>query len=488
MHHTTPQASSPRFNSIARRLSAHGLPVVALSALGLAFGCAMDDMATQQRSGAEQPAADAPAGAMMSTPDGVAHTNEGNLGPIEIAGGTPAAFVEDNGADCEIGALPNPADLQVLQTLPDPFLGLNGERLGSKAQWRCRREEIRKVAERFIYGEKPPKPESVTGTVTATDITVNVQNQGLTATFTAKITMPAGATGPVPAVIGYGGSSFQNTILDAGAAFINYSLAMVGDETTRNPKVGAFYTVNPDHPDTGMLVAWAWGVSRMIDLIESSGSELIDPKGIGVHGCSRSGKGAFIAGAFDERVALTIPMESGMSGVPAFRMIVPEGGEVLRNAIEYRPWAGDAFQQFLVLGAPQTDPAALDAQNQQSGQLQFKLPIDTHEVIGMVAPRGLFVMGNPFIVNLAPKAEDITVQAGAEIYAALGVKENLTYVSNIADGTHCSFRPEFVAPLQANIQKFLKHDASATTGQIDPEASVAGELGPNIAWTTPTLQ
>src|SRR4029077_2286347 len=99
-------------------------------------------------------------------------------------------------------------------------------------------------------------------------------------------------------------------------------------------------------------------------VLEASDSQLINPKAIGVHGCSRSGKGAFIAGAFDERVALTIPMESGMSGVPAFRMIVPEGGEVLRNAIEYRPWAGDAYQQFLVLGATAADPDLQVAQNE----------------------------------------------------------------------------------------------------------------------------
>jgi hypothetical protein len=494
--------------------------VVALAALGVAFGCGGTDdestSTTEQMSASPQPASTQPPAGMTtpsagngqpSTTDVSGRTNEGNGGPVDLANGTgtptagetpaigtepgePGAnpFVEDSGADCEIGQLPTSAELQELQTLPDPFLALNGERLTSRAQWRCRREEIRKVAERFIYGEKPAKPESVTGTVSATGITVEVTNQGRTASFSATITMPAGVTGPVPAIIGYGGSSFQATITAEGVAFINYNVSAVGDEMTRNPKVGAFYTVNPDHPDTGMLAAWGWGVSRMIDVLEASDGQIINPKAIGVHGCSRSGKGAFIAGAFDERVALTIPMESGMAGVPAFRMIVPEGGEVLRNAIEYRPWAGDAYQQFLVLGAPQTDMAALAAQNEASGQLQFKLPIDTHEVIGMVAPRGLFVMGNPYIVNLAPKAEDVTVQAGLQIYSALGVAQNLTYVSNIADGTHCSFRQEFVEPLQQNIRKFLKGDAGATTGAIDPQASVAGQLGPSVAWEAPALQ
>lgn len=475
MHHTLGMTSS----------------LIALSALAAAFGCGSDDASPTTQQMPELPAmntGDMPSAA--TPPEGQANgpgsANEGQ-GPIDIA--HPTASVEDSGADCQVSGMPRSADLQDQLTLPDPFLGLDGQRLTEKSQWRCRREEIRKLGETFIYGAKPPKPESVSGEVTPTSVTVNLQNQGLNASFTATITLPPNASGPVPAVIGYGGSSFQQTIVDEGVAFINYSLASVGDETTKSPnKAGAFYAVNPDRQDTGMLVAWAWGVSRMIDVFEASDSQLINPKAIGVHGCSRSGKGAFIAGAFDERVALTIPMESGMSGVPAFRMIVPEGGEVLRNAIEYRPWAGDTYNQFLVLGAPQTDMAALAMQNEQSGQLQFKLPLDTHEVIGMVAPRGLFVMGNPYIVNLAPKAEDITVQAGLQIYTALGAAENLTYVSNIADGTHCSFRPEFVAPLQQNLRKFLKGDATATTGQIDPHSSVAGDLAPNITWDTPALQ
>jgi hypothetical protein len=416
-------------------------------------------------------------------PTGAAGDGPGNPPATE-----PPTFAEDTGADCVIPELPTSADLQDIATLPDPFLGLNGERITTKAQWRCRRQEIKEVAERFIYGEKPPKPESVTGTVSDTAITVNVETPGGSASFSVTVTMPPGATGPVPAIIGYGGSSFQDAITADGVAFINYDVGAVGDETTNNPKQGAFYAANPDRQDTGMLVAWAWGVSRILDVIEASDGQLIDARGIGVHGCSRSGKGAFIAGAFDERVALTLPYESGMAGVPAFRFIVREGGEVLRNAIEYRPWAGEAYRQFLVLGAPQTDTAALEAQNQTSGQMQTRLPIDTHEVIGMVAPRGLLVMGNPGIVNLAPDSEKITVLAGAEIYSALGVPENISYTSNTANGNHCSFREEFVPLLQQNMRKFLKKDATATTGSVDPDPRLPGELGPNIAWETPALE
>jgi hypothetical protein len=410
-----------------------------------------------------------------------------------VDGGPPAterSFEEDTGGDCVIAELPTSGDLQALATLPDPFLGLNGERMTTRSEWRCRRAEIRKLAERFVYGEKPSKPEHVTGTVTDSSITVDVQSPGGSASFSATITLPEGTTGPVPAIIGFGGSSFQSTINQEGVAFINYGLAAVGNETTRNPKQGAFYTVNPDRQDTGMLVAWAWGVSRIIDVIEASGAAIIDPRSIGVTGCSRSGKGAFIAGAFDERVALTIPFESGMAGVAAWRLIGGEpGAEVLRNAYEYRPWAGEAYRQFLSLTATEetdTEGRALD--QMLSDQLMDKLPFDTHEVIGMIAPRGLFVMGNPAIANLAPVSEQITVLAGAKIYSALGVEQNISYISHTTNANHCQFREEFVPLLQQNLRRFIKNDPSATTGSLDPDPSLTGQLGPNIAWDTPALE
>lgn len=401
---------------------------------------------------------------------------------------TPPDGVSEEG-ECEIGELPTFEQLEELRTLPDPFTLLNGERMTSRAQWRCRREEISRLAQRFIYGENPPPPESVSGTVSNTSVTVNVGNQGQNVTFNATITLPAGAAGPVPAIIAYAGTSFQEAILAEGVAVISYSVDPVGGQFDRNPKTGAFFAANPEFQATGNLVAWAWGVSRIIDVLEQSGAALIDAGSIGVHGCSFAGKGAFIAGAFDERIALTIPYESGMSGVPAYRMIAPEpGSEVLRNAYEWQPWAGDAYRDFLVLDATsETDTAGRARDQQLSGELMFRLPVDTHEVIGMVAPRGLLVLGNPTIGALSPVAEQVTTLAGAEIYSALGVRENITYMSRTNNGTHCAFRQEYVPVLQQNIRKFLKSDASATTGSFDPDPRLTGQLAPNIAWETPAL-
>jgi hypothetical protein len=301
--------------------------------------------------------------------------------------------------------------------------------------------------------------------------------------------MPQGVNGPVPFVVAYAGGAFTNTFLQEGVAVVNYNVDPVSGQFDVNPNTGAFHTANPGFQDTGNLVAWAWGVSRIIDVIEQSGAQLLDPEHIGVFGCSFAGKGAFAAGAFDERIDLTIPYESGMSGVAAFRLIAPEqGAEVLRNAYEWQPWAGEAYGRFLVRDAAETDTAGRARDQQLSGDLMYRLPVDTHEVIGMIAPRGLLVLGNPSVPNLAPVAEQITSMAGAEIYAALGVPENMTYRSQTNNGTHCAFRAEYEPLVQANVRKFLKDDATATTGEFDPAPQLGGSLEQNVAWETPVLE
>ena len=156
---------------------------------------------------------------------------------------------------------------------------------------------------------------------------------------------------------------------------ISYDPYAVGKEgTPRSNKQGAFYSVYGSSSPTGLLVAWAWGVSRIIDVIEQSGGGILRDT-TGVTGCSRFGKGAFVAGAFDERIALTMPIESGSAGAPIFRGIPGEGAQSLGSAYGEQPWLGDAFGTFT--------------------STPNRLPVDTHEVVAMVAPRGLFIMDNP---------------------------------------------------------------------------------------------
>jgi hypothetical protein len=360
--------------------------------------------------------------------------------------------------------------------LPDPFTKLDGTRMTTKAEWTCRREEIRKQAEKYAFGTKPAPP-TTTGTVSSTSIMVNVSANGKSASFSVSVTLPTSGSAPYPAIIGYGGVAPLDTgvINSEGVAVINYNPQTIGMEGAGHSanQTGTFYTLYTGGSQTGLLVAWGWGVSRIIDVIQQSGSTMINPAAIAVTGCSRYGKGAFIAGAFDQRIALTMPIESGTAGVPIWRGIAKaENGlngnpsQSLSSAYSEQPWFADAFNAFL--------------------NSSTKTPLDTHEVVGMIAPRGLFIMDNPYIGELSPKYGHVAALAGAEIYTALGAGSNISYISNIQSGTHCGVRPEWVTPLRNNIEKFLKKTGTAA-GVINASSQETGNLATWRDWTTPTL-
>lgn len=385
-------------------------------------------------------------------------------GVVTFASGAAGA-VEDDGADCPVTL---PSSWPAAAKLPDPFKKIDGTRITAKSDWRCRREEIKKLAERTVYGTKPAKPASVTGTVSSTGITVNVSENGRSAGFSAGVQLPGG-TGPFPAVVVVGGFGADTaTIKASGAAVITYDPLAVGKEgTPRNNKQGAFYSIYGASSSTGLLAAWAWGVSRIIDVVEQSGGQVLKADALGVTGCSRYGKSAFAIGALDQRIALTMPIESGTAGVPILRGIPGESGsQPLSNAYGEQPWFGDAFSAYT------GNPAAL--------------PVDTHELVAMVAPRGLFVMENPHIDWLGARSGSVAALAGAEVYQALGAGANISYWSDVQDGTHCASRPEWRTPLQQNIQKFLLKTGSAA-GTFRISGKKAGNLAEWRDWTTPVL-
>ncbi|WP_034270975.1 cellulose binding domain-containing protein [Actinospica robiniae] len=373
--------------------------------------------------------------------------------------------VEDSGAGCAVSL---PGSLTSNASLPDPFTSLNGTRITSVSDWTCRREEILQLAEKYVYGQKGAKPASVSGTVSGSNVTVNVTDNGHSVSFSAGVTLPSTGSGPFPAVIVYGGTGVDTaTILASGAAVINYNPLNVGAEgTPRSDKQGAYYTLYGSSDSTGLLMAWAWGVSRIIDVINQSGGSVL-ASSVGVTGCSRYGKGALVAGAFDQRVALTMPVESGTDGAPIFRGVPGESGaQPLDEAYNEQPWVGDAFSAFT--GNPNM------------------LPIDTHEILGLVAPRGLFVMENPHIDWLATTSGSVAALGAREIYNALGASSNISYWSDVQDGTHCAVRPEWKAPLQQSIKAFLLNSGTGP-GTFHVSSLKSGNLAQWRNWTTPTL-
>lgn len=380
-------------------------------------------------------------------------------------------FVEDTGAQCEVGQLPNQQDLANNSSLPDPFLNLNGNRISTRDEWTCRRKETLLLAERFLFGTKPGRPDSVTGTVSANSIAIEVSHQGQSTSFSVGVQLPDGGEGPFPALISYGGGFFgfsQNEVVRTeGAAIIAFDPYDVGsEEASRNNKAGAFYDIYGGNSSTGLLAAWAWGVSRIIDVIEASGGNLLRADAVGVAGCSRFGKGAITAGALDERVALTVPFESGSAGVPIWRGIPGEGAQSPGSAFGETYWLGDDFSPF-------TNSVNL-------------LPIDTHQVLALVAPRGLLILDNPFIANLGPESAHVAALAGAEVYRALGAAGNIGYHSSVQSGSHCEARPEHVAPLQNAVRRHLL-GLNGTAAEITARNTTTGNLAEWRDWDTPDL-
>ena len=261
-------------------------------------------------------------------------------------------FKEFYGDDCTVA---DPKDMSITG-LPDLFAKLDGTKMSKKSDWRCRRAELKKIVEKYIHGPKPGKPDMVTGTVSTTAINVYVTHMGKSTSFSVSVSLPTGTTGPVPIIIGMGGSSLDATIVSGeGVATGTYDHQAIASETSRS---GKFTTIYGTGTGASAQVGWAWGISRVIDVLvaeKAAGrNNIIDPTGVGVTGCSRNGKAAFTVGAWDERIALGIPQESGTGGVSAFRVVntAPKGpngmpAQSLDSAwTEAQGWFGVAFRHL----------------------------------------------------------------------------------------------------------------------------------------------
>lgn len=244
------------------------------------------------------------------------------------------------------------------------------------------------------------------------------------------------------------------------------------EQSRGKPNPGKFYDLYGGDHSAGLLMAWAWGAGRILDVIQQSGGDIIDPTGIGVTGCSRNGKGAFAIGVFDDRIALTIPHETSTAGVLAYRIVDVLGKERTDHNDYGLNWLSDNFEPFVFKG---------NVSN------AVKLPIDTHALIGMIAPRGLLVLDNPHQAQMGAPAGHMATVAGAEVYKALGVGENMNYHSSVAATPHCSYKEEYTDLLVRSIAKFLKHEGEAP-GEILVGSGGSLKISDWVDWEAPTLQ
>jgi hypothetical protein len=167
-----------------------------------------------------------------------------------------------------------------------------------------------------------------------------------------------------------------NQAIQHGWAFVTFNNGDCGEDTTLRNADGSwayrttrFFPAYPNY-DWGLLRAWAWGVSRIVDYLETDPS--VDKTKFVVTGVSRTGKSALIAGALDDHIAMVAPVASSGGGTPAYRYSgsVPDRGgkEGLTEMVrKYPNWYSDHLHQFW--GQPD------------------KLPFDEHWFIALCAPR-----------------------------------------------------------------------------------------------------
>ena len=409
----------------------------------------------------------------MST-GGAAGSGAGGSGPVGTTDWYNPDFKEFVGEDCTVA---EPADVNDPK-LPDLFKNLDGTRMSAKAQWACRRAEIKAVVEKYIHGPKPGKPDMVTGTVSKSSVSVKVTVGSNSVEFSVPVSIPSNAKMPAPAIIGLGGGSLDKAIVsEEGVATMNYSNNTISAESDRTGLFSKLY------PNTGASaqVGWAWGVSRIIDVLvaeKAAGrNDIIDPTAIGVTGCSRLGKGAFTIGAFDERIALGIPQESGTGGVSAFRIVNtnpmgPNGkpAQSLNSAwTEAQGWFGTAFNTY-------------------KGKVNV-IPGDTHSLVAMYAPRGLLVLDNSRIGELGSVAQHGATAAGAMVYKALGAEKNVAYHGGrpMDPHNHCSFYPEQADALKRAIRAHLTRTAEPD-GRMEPQPVATANISEWVEWVAPTLE
>ncbi|HEY0271819.1 MAG TPA: hypothetical protein VGC22_01485, partial [Chitinophaga sp.] len=155
--------------------------------------------------------------------------------------------------------------------------------------------------------------------------------------------------------------------------------------------------------DWGALRAWAWGASRALDYFETDGT--IDAKKIMIEGHSRYGKAALVALAYDPRFLIAFVSSSGEGGAKLHRRNAGETVENLAASGEYHWMAGN----FIKYGGP----------------LHWNdLPVDSHELIALCAPRPVFISGGANGDAWADvRGTFMAAVAAGPVYTLLGKKD-----------------------------------------------------------------
>ncbi|MCS6776155.1 MAG: hypothetical protein NZ557_06400 [Chthonomonadaceae bacterium] len=307
--------------------------------------------------------------------------------------------------------------LPAVRELPDPFLKPDGERVRTAQEWEARRRQLLEQILRYEYGPLPPEPgrvvveEIATRILPGTDIMekelVLRTGPDLAVRTRLLLFIPPGE-GPFPVVVrgdlcwGRISTDIVTQIARRGYALADFDRVDIAPDSAERAGV---YRAYPDYRG-GRLAAWAWGYHRVIDYLVTL--PYIDVKRIIVTGHSRGGKTALLAGATDQRIALTAPNNSGCGGAGCYRF-QGEGSEDIAAILRNFPfWFQPHFHAFI-------------------GQVE-RLPFDQHTLKALIAPRALLSTEALGDLWANPSGSQITYQAAREVYTFLGASDRIGIV------------------------------------------------------------
>jgi hypothetical protein len=325
--------------------------------------------------------------------------------------------------------------------LPDPLTLKNGKKVTTAKMWRSkRRAEIVEDFDREVYGRVPGSTPKVKWEVVSTTKGMNdnvpvitkqlvghVDNSSyplITVDIQLTLSTPVNATGPVPVILEFGftsprpvgttaGSppagaapSWQHQVLAKGwgyAVLIPTSIQADNGAGLTRGIIGLCNKGQPRKLDNwGALRAWAWGASRALNYFETDKS--VDAKQVGIEGLSRYGKAALVAMAYDRRFAIAFVGSSGEGGAKLHRRNFGELVENVAGSGEYHWMAGN----FIKYAGPLT---------------WDDLPVDSHELIALCAPRPVFIsVGSPKVEGdwVDAKGMFMAAAAAGTVYKLLG--------------------------------------------------------------------
>jgi hypothetical protein len=343
----------------------------------------------------------------------------------------------------------DPARANPYPDLPDPLILKDGRRVTSAAMWReLRRPEIVEDFEREVYGRVPkvvpPVSWRVTQTVNTTiggvpvvarQVVGHIDNSAYPAIavdIQMAFVVPADAArrrpllimfsngvmppSPEPAIGADAPVSSARQLIAKGWAYASINTTSIQADNGAGLTRGIIGLVNNGQPrrpdDWGALRAWAWGASRGLDYLLDDPQ--VDAKHVGIEGVSRYGKAALVAAAFDTRFAMVLVGSSGEGGIKLHRRNFGEAVENLTAAGEYHWMAGN----FLKYGA---------AESTFGSRTAADLPVDSHELLALVAPRWAFISyGVPEKGDanwLDHQGSYMAVVAAGPVFRLLGVRD-----------------------------------------------------------------